>query len=407
MTHILRKIKLLLIFPLCALFFLIGVVTVHATTYYVATTGSDENPGTSELPWRNPQKCTTSPILAGDTCIAKDGTYTDSDANGIVVYASGTSVSGGVSQPITIKSENPNGAKIVVSSAVNAVNSGFYITRPYYIIEGFEITGGANPGLSASHTGIFFTSTATGGIARLNTIHHIGRALCSESLFSESGIYIDSVSGVLIEQNLLYSIGRLRNGESGCSTTIYQHDHGIYASATTNLTILRNVIYDTNRGYPIHIYKSGGTTTNLKIYNNTMAGKSPTGLPAGHIILSNTVNTANIKNNISHDAAIGMVNLYKLSAFNVTVSFNLSDTIENTSVGLLGVTFSNNLQHTSPGFVNAAKNNFHLSAGSAAIDAGTNVGILTQDGAPDIGAHEVSNQGDTSAPHTPFGLRLQ
>jgi hypothetical protein len=294
-----------------------------------------------------------------------------------------------------------------VSSAVNAVNAGFYITRPYYIIEGFEITGGANPGLSASHTGIVFTPTATGGIARLNTIHHIGRTLCSESLFSASGMFIDSVSGVLIEKNRLYSIGRLRNGESGCSTTIYQHDHGIYASATTNLTILRNVIYDTNRGYPIHIYKSDGTTTNLKIYNNTMAGKSPTGFPAGHIILANTVNTANIKNNISYDAVTGMVLPYQLSASNVTVSFNLSDTLENAGVGVPGLTFSNNLQHTSPGFVNAATNDFHLSAGSAAIDAGTNVGIFTQDGAPDIGAHEVSNQGDASAPSSPIGLRVQ
>lgn len=385
----------------------LGGHAVSAATYYVATTGNDSNPGTSDSPWRNPQRCTASPVAAGDTCTVANGTYTDIDANGVVVYASGSSVSGNASQPITIKSEHPLGAVITVSSAVNSANAGFYITRPYYIIEGFEISGGANPGSSASHNGIVFTATATGGIARMNSIHHIGRTVCSNSVFGYDGVLISGASDVRVEANLLYSIGRLRQGESGCSTSIYQNDHGIYIEGASNTTVLRNVVYDTNRGWPIHVYKSGGTTTNLQIYHNTLIGHSPTGLPVGHIMLAAGVLTASIKNNISYDATIGMVNYFSLAASNVTVSFNLSDTLEKNGTRA-GVAFLNNLQNTSPGFVNAAGNDFHLNADSRAINAGTNIGVQVNDAAPDIGAYEFSGKGgDLTAPLPPQNVRLQ
>src|SRR5215831_3154870 len=91
-----RKLNQLVIFLVSASFFFIfiGAFTVQAATYYVATTGNDLNPGTSASPWRNPQKCTASPVVAGDTCTVADGTYTDVEGNGIVVYASGSSVQG-------------------------------------------------------------------------------------------------------------------------------------------------------------------------------------------------------------------------------------------------------------------------------------------------------------------------
>jgi hypothetical protein len=165
--------------------------------------------------------------------------------------------------------------------------------------------------------------------------------------------------------------------------------------------ISHNVIYDTNRGWPIHVF--GGTATNLSIYNNTLAGGSPTSLPVGQILLAGTINTANVKNNISYAAITGMVNNYSLSASGIAVTFNLSNTQEKVNTWA-GVTFSNNLQNTSPGFVNAASNNYYLSTGSAAINTGTNVGFQVSDGAPDIGAYEFDG---STALTPPQNVRVQ
>jgi hypothetical protein len=44
--------------------------------------------------------------------------------------------------------------------------------------------------------------------------------------------------------------------------------------------------------------------------------------------------------------------------------------------------------NTSPGFTDAGTRVYTLAPGSAAINAGTNVGVQVQDGATDIGAYE-------------------
>ena len=399
----------LLLFGTCASLILLGVVTAQGATYYVATTGNDSNAGTSSSPWLNPQRCTTSPIKAGDTCIVRSGTYTDTDGNGAVVwvYNRTTTPSGTASQPITIKSEQPLGAVIALSSR-DGFNTGFYVDKPYYTIEGFDISGGSNSGTRASYHGIYLTSYATGAIIRSNSIHHIGRAVCSNNDNGFPGVYVKGTSSVLIERNRIYSIGRRRNGESGCSTIRYQHDHGIYISGASNITVRRNVIHDTNRGIPIHVYN--GTTTNLNVYHNTFSGRSPTGKPLGHVLLASTVRTASIKNNISNDAQNGMVTMPSLTASSVAITYNMSNTVVNASqTSKSGVSFSNNYDKVSSlGFVSSSTNDFRLASGSPAINRGTTSGVpLVSDGAPDISAYEYSVQNNLSSPLTPTGLRAQ
>ncbi len=386
---------------------LLQPVTAQGATYYVATTGNDSNSGTSSSPWRHPQRCTVSPIKAGDTCIVRSGTYTDTDGNGAVVwvYNRTATPSGTASQRITIKSEKPLGAVIALPNR-NGFSTGVYIDKPYYVIEGFDISGGSNSGSSASYHGIYLTPSATGTIVRSNSIHHIGRAVCSNSDAGFPGVYVKRTSSVLIERNRIYSIGRRRNGESGCSTTRYQHDHGIYISGASNVTVGRNVIYDTNRGYPIHVY--GGTTTNLSIYHNTLSGRSPTGRPKGHILLSSTIRTASIKNNISNDAPYGMVIPSGLKASGVTVSHNMSNTFTNgLGTSYSGINFSNNFDKVSNlGFANKSTNDFRLVGGSPAINRGTSSGVPpVPDGSPDTSAYEYSSQNTLASPLTPTSLR--
>lgn len=397
-------------FPRCVLLsgvytllILLGTVTAQGATYYVATTGSDSNPGTSVSPWRNPQKCAFSPIKAGDTCIVRTGTYTDSNGDGYVVFVYATrSPSGTASSPITIKSEKPLGAAIVAPSNRNGF--GFMVQRPYYIIEGFDISGANNNSSSGAGVGINLASTATGTIIRSNSIHHIGRASCTNSSSTFSGVQIKSTSGVVIERNRIYSIGRRRNGELGCSTNKYGHDHGIYISGGSNTIVRRNVIYDSNRGFPIHVY--GGTTTYLSVYHNTFSGRSPTGKPSAQIMLSSTIKTASIKNNTSSDAQTGMITLSNLRASGVTVNYNLSSTRTLVGSPVSGTTFSNNTENANPAFIDKSRNDFRLTSSSPIINRGTTSGVPpVKDGRPDASAYEYAEQNNTSSPLTPTGLR--
>ncbi|MBS0183825.1 MAG: right-handed parallel beta-helix repeat-containing protein [Nitrospira sp.] len=405
---LIRSPRFVVLSGVSTLLILLGTVTAQGATYYVATTGSDSNAGTSASPWRNPQKCAFSPIKAGDTCIVRTGTYTDSNGDGYVVFVyANRSPSGTASLPITIKSEKPLGAAIIAPSNRNGF--GFIVQRPYYIIEGFDISGANNSSSSGAGIGISLQSTATGTIVRSNSIHHIGRASCTNSSSTFSGVQIRGASGAMIERNRIYAIGRRIKGESGCSATNTRHDHGIYIAGGSNITVRRNVIYDSYRGYPIHVY--GGTATNLNIYHNTLSGRNPTGSPVAQILLASTIRTANIKNNMSNDAPYGMVWAVGVSAAGVTVSYNMSNTVTNAMAPLgksaSGVAFSNNFDKTSNlGLVSKSTNDFRLASGSAAINRGTTSGVPpVSDGAPDIAAYEYSVQNNLSSPLTPTGLR--
>ncbi|MFO0697780.1 MAG: right-handed parallel beta-helix repeat-containing protein [Nitrospira sp.] len=394
-------------YGMCALLVLFCAAKAESSSYYVATTGNDSNPGTKGSPFFTIQKC-VDVVIAGDTCLVGDGTYTDTDGNGIVVYIRKSHADGTAVNPITIKSVNPFMARIELPG-VDAQNAGFRIGRSYYIIEGFEITGGAGGGKNASTAGVVFTSGSSGSIVRNNIIHHIGSTICSSSVFGISGVFADdNPSNITITNNRIYSVGRLRIGENGCSlaaTPLQQNDHGIYIKNVNGLTISRNLFYDTNRGFAIAL--GTGTMSNVSVYHNTWVGGSPTGTPSGQIILSGVLTNVSIKNNISYGAVGGMVNFYTVVASNVTISSNLSDMPEKLR-SYIGVTFSNNIAGSaSLGFVDPSKNDFRLTRESPAINRGTTIGVPpVKDGAPDIGCYEFSEQ-DSSVPSIPIGLAIK
>jgi len=406
-----RKRSVVYIILTCALFFFSGVVPIRAATYYVATTGSDSNPGTTSLPWRNPQRCTQPPIVAGDTCLVGNGIYTMPATNqSIVVYVRSSSVQGSPGRPITIKSLNTRGAVISVpgvNSSTPLNNTGFYIESGYYVVEGFEITGGTGSTNVSNIAIAFMGSGAVGGVARNNYIHDIGRTVCSNSGYGFDGIMIEGPNSITVEGNIIHGIGRLRNGENGCSTTLYQNDHGIYIKGGSGHVIRRNVIYDTNRGFPLHFY--GGGVTNTNVYNNTISGKSPTGLPAGQVLLGTSISTAMFQNNIFCDTPASPFAIYSLSASGVSIDYNLTDNTDNDMfAGAMPVGIAvgtHNLIGTSPGFVDWSGDNYQLSSGSRAIDSGVAISGEASIGAPDIGAYEYGGQ--SSRPKAPTGLKVQ
>lgn len=396
----------------CVLFASLGVVSVDAATYYVATTGSDSNPGTSSSPWRNPQKCAASPVKAGDTCIVRSGTYTVPSGKTYVVNIGTASASGTSSQPITIKSEKSLGASIIIPSTSSTNNGGFYVAKPYYVIEGFNISGGANNGSTVGFIGVKAMSTATGLIVRANSIHHIARAVCSNSVYGFDGIYMARPSGVLIERNRIYTIGRRRNGESGCSTNKFMADHGIYVDGATNLTIRRNVFYDVTRGFPINMKSS---TTGIKIYHNTLSGASPTGLPTGQVAITDTASDVQFRNNIFHNPPQGYVFWWNTNSrvSSLVITYNLSNSTKTNLINPYlkpssGITYTSNFSNLNPAHINAGAGDFRLTSSSPAINRGTTSGVpLVASAPPDIGSYEYAVQSNLSSPLTPTGVVSQ
>jgi hypothetical protein len=410
MTRKRKPVAMLLLHSLLlhTLFFFIGTAMAQAATYYVATTGRDTNPGTAASPFLSIQKCVNT-VVAGDTCLVGNGTYTVSAATRHVAMIGGSSVQNGTAQaPITLKSLNLHGAVVQMSASTVYGNTGFYVQKNYWTIDGFVIVGGIHTDSTGSDVGINIIG-ASGTTVRNNTMHNIATTICSNDTNGNAGIYFENSTSTVIDSNLLYTIGRLRNGESGCSTFKYANDHGLYIGRNNSgVTVTKNVFYDVIRGWPIHIYGPGSTNAEHKIYNNVFAGHSSS-VP-GHIILGNSsgsVVNVSIKNNISYDGLIGMVECSSGNFSNIVVSNNLSDTGQTTAACPGTVTLSNNLTSQSPGFVNAGARDYTLSSGSRAIDAGTNVGLQFKGTAPDIGYFEFGEQQGAGALSPPRNLKVQ
>lgn len=196
-----------------------------ATTYYVATTGSDSNDGLAETtPWLTMQKATAT-MVAGDTTLVRGGTY---NTNFITFAKSGTSTA-----PITMKAypgENPiihflGGIDLNPTSfdRINIINpAGQNQPIGWITIEGFEITNG--------YYGIYILS-GHDIILRNNYIHDNG--------FGLHGYGIN----ILVEKNIWYHNGKFASCNSGAgSVAACNGDHSIYFWGSNN-TIRRNIFY--------------------------------------------------------------------------------------------------------------------------------------------------------------------
>jgi hypothetical protein len=87
------KLKIILSFIFTfTLLTLLSVKNVFAASYYVSTSGSDSNPGTSSSPWRTVQHAVNT-VNPGDTIFIYAGTYYEN----VKLQKSGTS-----SAPITL-----------------------------------------------------------------------------------------------------------------------------------------------------------------------------------------------------------------------------------------------------------------------------------------------------------------
>ncbi len=388
---------------------LLPPVAAHATTYYVATTGNNSNPGTEDKPWRTITYAVAA-MVAGDTTFVRGGTYSTEDT--IRFKRTGTATA-----PIRLLNY-PGESPVIdyvdqqVGDTVTVLHvAGQNVAMGYLTIEGFEIKNG--------YDGIKFYNMHN-SVIRRNWIHDN----INQGILGIGGHHN------LFERNIINHngsfVGCARGRLSSDGTTICNKTHGLYMHGDT-YTITNNIIYD---NLAVGIQQNGSSTSayspirhpgpefagaaNWVIANNTIAYQNHRG---GIGIWGSECANARIENNIFYENSVNQpgfaqgIDFASSTSTGITIRYNLAYATSPGSMVFLGsganewvhYTQSGNLVNVSnPGFINApatvpASPNFALTARSPAIDAGLPLATVKIDfnGNPrphgrahDIGAYE-------------------
>ncbi len=324
------------------------------TTFYVATTGSDSNPGSSAQPWRTIQKA-LSTLAAGQRALVRAGTY----AENLSMTRAGTAAA-----PITV--EAYPGEKPVVDSAGGhplVVGS----TGAYFRFRGFRLQD--SPGTSGGNVDIYG--------------HHVEVSRNEVTNGRDQGVYTAEESHhAQILGNWIH-----HNGEG-----IAHQSHGIYLQGDDHL-VANNLIHDHPEGFGMQVYDKGDRAI---VTGNTITGAGHSGIVVGGsggvsgVRVHNNVFAFNSQWGISHDSSCPTSSL---ADHNVLFGNDYGPT----RTGCAGLSYAGGNRTSDPLFVNYTARDLHLQAGSPAIDYGLanyspgddfESRTRPQGAAPDAGAYE-------------------
>ncbi len=267
---------------LCVLFVIVTVISggltpnaATAATYYVATNGSNSNPGTLAQPFQTIQKA-ADVVQPGDVVYVRAGTYAE--------FAVRTSGSPG--SPITFR--NYSGETVTVQPSSPLVLVTIYIVSSnYIIIDGFLVKGGLHEGIlingpnasnnqvlncevsGAGRHGIFIFAQAHNNLVKNNRVHDNVTENWPRGTAAIWGTGTAVVHGSLnnvFEDNYIY----------------WNHGEGFVAENVSDGTIFRrNVVAD---NWSANVYINGSKNAiveNNFIYHTSVGKFWPSILPPG------------------------------------------------------------------------------------------------------------------------------
>lgn len=406
--------------------YLSSIASAHAATYYVATNGSDSNPGSQAAPFKNVQKA-VGVVRAGDTVIIKPGRHRPFDLKNI---------HGAPGAPITFFGE-PGAIIDRHLGGGSAFRNIEFWGGSYITIDGLELTDTKpfDPFISKPCNGTFTRdhipieerfiqnaikiNKAKNGtyahhivLKNLN-IHHIrahvvgGKGYDLQLLNSHihhngyrrpDGSAIGQSYGTYIHGKWLVRGNRIHDntGHGMRMGNVTSDENDLFLDSVVE----NNIIYNNGgkfehirgKGQPcitvddgpaIRLYHGSGNT----IRNNIMYGNKGGGIivnenhrvsPTPNVIYNNTIYKNGFASGelqdgirLQNGSGIGKTSIIK----NNIVYGNSGKPFE--GIGS-GVVLSNNLT-TDPRFVNPAGEDFHLQAGSPAIDKGVTLSEVPND----------------------------
>jgi hypothetical protein len=343
-------------------------------TFYVATTGSDSNPGTLSQPWRTIQKA-FSTLTPGQIALVRGGTYTQS----VVMTRAGT-----LAAPITVRNY-PGETAIIHPGGNGSMDYPVRITAgaAYFRLQGFVIE-------NAPLDGTVNLYVSDGGQPQPQAAHDI--EIRGNEIRNGMG------TGLLVAPRTarVHLIGNDVH-DNGIGTA-HQHQ-GLYFEGQDGL-ISNNIVYDQPNGFGIQVRGEDTSinANNVIVTQNTSVGNSLAGF-----VVENTASNIRVVNNISaFNGTWGIYGYYCCGpylpgnvGYNNDLFGNASGATRNSSGTVIN--FSGGNLSGDPRFVNRSAADFHLLAGSGALDLALSVHSMGFDRddlarprgpAPDLGAHE-------------------
>ncbi len=396
---------------------LVSTDAAHAATYYVATTGSNSNPGTSSQPWQTVGHA-ASKMVAGDTTYVRGGVYNE---RGVRFRVSGTAISPikllnypGESPIIHCQSNLTSDAQMILIQN----SAGSKQPMGWFTIEGFEVR-------HCSRAIKFYNLHDS--VIRRNWFHDTmdtpiqgpgTRILIDRNTISNIGTPTERAHGIYsngtaftITNNIIYGVTYYGIQQNGSASSIFDPAKyaGLEFAESTNWIIANNVIaYNGAPGGGIVVW--GSRCSGTRIENNIFYENTPTSsnkVAQGiHFQSPGSVSGVIIRNNLAYATGEGGLGFIEhggaLEGINYTESGNIVNTDD-------------------PKFVNAPATlpplpNFTLTERSPAIDKGLPLAEtrIAFDGTSrpqgrgyDIGAYEYKVDSDAQSPKAPGALQIQ
>ena len=422
----------------------------NLTGYFVATTGSDSNPGTQALPWKTISKAVRT-VGAGDAVYVRGGIYTEQ----VDITKSGTQ-----EKPIRFLAY-PGEAPVIDGSVVNLItgDSLLHLAGDWVVVSGFEVRYSKYMGieLSGQHDvvdNVFsHDSKETGILARgdystvqnsriwrssLNNLNgaksgggwaaglsaardnvdgktdfavlrnNISWENWGEGIYSleangtiiegnishdnySTNIYISDTTNALCQGNFVYMTDDPYINAYGAHVGIMMGDE-VYKPPSANNTVINNIAYNNKRNFFWWQGEKGGGLVNVLIANNTFVNSTA---EAGVVINQGSHQNARfIDNLIVQDGSLLIASIDSNSQ--LKVSNNLwSKKPSGAASGTGDVVADPMLAKGANGATVYDANWYKLLAGSPAINKAVLLPEVTQDytgaprgTAPDLGAFE-------------------
>ena len=402
-----------------------SILSHGGNVYYVDQShplANDRNPGTEDLPWKTISKAANT-LQAGDTVYIKEGVYKErviprnsgKDDNYIsyVAYAGDEVIIDGsnISLPddlaglfhisgksyikiigLQIMNAGPhnNNAGILIDNSAHIIIEGNYIYNTTssaigiwnshdIIVDSNEIELACNDGEQECIT----VATTNNFEVRYNHVHHGGAG----GLGGEGIDIKDGSSNGRVYGNVVHDLSRI----------------GIYVDAwdkhTYNIEIFGNVVYNCPSGFAV-ASERGGLLENVKIYNNIAYHNEWAGMEIGgwdYGYKHPMKNITMINNNFCNNGGEWGVGIYHENpdAENIIIRNNICSGNSGSQIEIEGNPKNFVLDHNliygyssyygedyvegNPLFINASIGDFHLQAGSPAIDSGSSINAPVND----------------------------